>query len=40
MTRTGRVDAQRLWRDYPAFMKKYEQRWNAWHAPAAARSAS
>ena len=30
MTRTGRLSAARLWREYPSFMKAHEQRWNAW----------
>jgi 2-polyprenyl-6-methoxyphenol hydroxylase-like FAD-dependent oxidoreductase len=32
VTRTGRVNEQRLWAEYPAFMKAHEVRWNAWLA--------
>ncbi|GLR65589.1 monooxygenase [Acidocella aquatica] len=30
MTRTGRLSPQRLYREYPKFMRKYEAQWNAW----------
>ena len=30
MTRTGRLSPQRLHREYPKFMDKYETQWNAW----------
>ena len=32
MTRTGRLSPQRLYREYPKFMQKYETKWNAWQA--------
>lgn len=32
MTRTGRLDSKRLWKEYPEFMKEHEQQWEEWIA--------
>lgn len=36
MMRTGRIDVERLSKEYPAFMQKYGQRWNS--SPSAAQT--
>lgn len=40
MTRTGRISSERLWREYPRFMKAHEQRWEAWFAAHGAHAAA